>query len=240
MEEIIKDYCKILKIGRTFYRDYKDIEAQTHEEFLLHLLERELALRETTRKKRLLASAGFDVLKTFQNYIFEHIQIPKSISLENLKTATFVQNKENLILYGPVGTGKTHLAIAIGVETCNKGKNVKFFRTAALVNQLSEAKSSGSLNKFMRQIRKCDLLICDEWGYVPFEKGGAQLLFQVISECYEKRSVIITTNLEFSHWNGIFYDEKMTSAIIDRLIHHSHLLVFNGPSYRLSHSSINC
>ncbi len=92
----------------------------------------------------------------------------------------------------------------------------------------------------MNQIEKWDLLICDEWGYVPLEKGGAQLLFQVISECYEKRSIIITTNLEFSKWNGIFYDERMRAAIIDRLIHHSHLLVFSGPSYRLTHSTMNC
>ncbi len=240
MEAMIKDICKKLKIGRTFYKDYKDIKAASNEEFLLRLLETEFAHRDITRKKRLLSSAGFDVLKTFQDYSFEHIEIPKSLTLENLTAAKFVLSKENLILYGPVGTGKTHLATAIGVEACNQGKTVKFFRTAALVNQLSEAKTSGSLNKYLRQIQKCDLLICDEWGYVPFEKGGAQLLFQVISECYEKRSVIITTNLEFSHWNGIFYDEKMTSAIIDRLIHHSHLLVFTGPSYRLTHSSINC
>lgn len=206
----------------------------------MKLLQTELANREITRKKRLLRTAGFDVLKTYQNYGFNHVEIPKLISLENLKGTEFTQNNENLIMYGPTGTGKTHLATAIGVEACNQGKNVKFFRTAALVNQLSEAKTSGTLNKLMRQIQKCELLICDEWGYVPFEKGGAQLLFQVISECYEKRSVIITTNLEFSYWNGIFYDEKMTSAIIDRLIHHSHLLVFTGPSYRLTHSSINC
>ena len=96
------------------------------------------------------------------------------------------------------------------------------------------------LKKFLKQIEKTDLLICDEWGYIPFEKDGSQLLFQVISECYEKRSLIITTNLEFSKWNSIFYDEKLTSAIIDRIIHHSHLLMFNGSSYRLKHSSINC
>ncbi|WP_434512832.1 IS21-like element helper ATPase IstB [Desulfitobacterium sp. AusDCA] len=237
---MIKDYCKKLKIGRTFYKDYKDIEAASNEEFLLKLLKIELDQREITRKKRLLKTAGFDVLKTFHDYSFDYIEIPKSITLETLKTSGFIQNKENLILYGTVGTGKTHLATAIGIEACNQGKNVKFYRTAALVNQLSEAKTSGTLSKLMRQIQKCDLLICDEWGYVPFEKGGAQLLFQVVSECYEKRSVIITTNLEFSHWNGIFFDEKMTSAIIDRLIHHSHLLVFTGPSYRLTHSSINC
>jgi len=117
------------------------------------------------------------------------------------------------------------------VEACNQGKKVRFFRTTALVNQLTDAKVQGELRRFMKQIEKADLLICDEWGYIPFEKEGAQLLFQVISECYEKRSVIITTNLEFSRWNGIFYDEKLTTAIIDRLIHHSHLLVFIGPLF---------
>lgn len=162
MEEMIKDYCKKLKIVRTFYKNYKDIEAESNKEFLLKLLERELAQREITRKRRLLKTAGFDVLKTFQDYSFDYIEIPKSISLETLKTAGFVQSKENLILYGTVGTGKTHLATAIGVEACNQGKNVKFFRTATLVNQLSEAKTSGTLGKMMRQIQKCDLLICDE------------------------------------------------------------------------------
>ena len=107
------------------------------------------------------------------------------------------------------------MATAIGVEACNQGKRVKFYRTASLVNQLTDAKANGELKRFFRQIEKCNLLICDEWGFVPFEKNGAQLLFQVVSECYERRSVIITTNLEFSKWNAIFYDEKMTSAIID-------------------------
>lgn len=117
-------------------------------------------------------------------------------------------------------------------------KKVRFFRTASLVNHLSEAKAKGELKRFLKQIEKTDLLICDEWGYVPFEKEGSLVLFQVISECYEKRSVIITTNLEFSKWKGIFYDEKMTSAIIDRLVHHSYLLVFQGQNYRLTHSTI--
>jgi len=105
---------------------------------------------------------------------------------------------------------------------------------------LLEAKKNEELKKFLKQIEKTDLLICDEWGYIPFEKDGSQLLFQVISECYERRSLIITTNLEFGKWNSIFYDEKLTSAIIDRIIHHSHLLIFNGSSYRLKNSSINC
>lgn len=240
MEAMIEAACKKLKFGRGVYKGYKHIEADTHEEFLLKLLQEELKNRQQLRTNRLLKGASFDVIKTFQNYSFDHVVLPKSLQLQQLMDAEFIQKKENLILYGPVGTGKTHLATAIGVEACARGKTVKYIRTASLVNQLSEAKASGTLKKYFRQIQKCDLLICDEWGYVPFEKEGSQLLFQVISECYEKRSVIITTNLEFSHWNGIFYDEKMTSAIIDRLIHHSHLVVFDGPSYRLINSTINC
>lgn len=239
MEAMIELCCKKLKIGKVFYQEYKQIRAESHEEFLLELLKRELANRETVRKNRLLRAAGFDVIKTFENYVFDDIQMPPTITLEDITAAAFLGKKENLILYGPVGTGKSHLATAIGVEACNQGKKVRFFRTAALVNQLTDAKVQGELRRFMKQIEKADLLICDEWGYIPFEKEGAQLLFQVISECYEKRSVIITTNLEFSRWNGIFYDEKLTTAIIDRLIHHSHLLVFIGPSYRLMNSPIN-
>lgn len=240
MEAMIEAYCKKLKIGKVFYQGYKEIEAETHEEFLLELLKREVEHREIVSKNRNLKAANFDVVKTFKDYIFDNIQIPSSITVEDLKKASILAKKENLILYGPVGTGKSHLATAIGVEACNQGKKVRFFRTAALVNQLTDAKASGELRKLMKQISKCDLLICDEWGYIPFEKEGAQLLFQVVSECYEKRSIIITTNLEFSKWNGIFYDEKMTAAIIDRVIHHSHLLIFSGQSYRLTHSTINC
>jgi len=238
-DALIKQYCKELRFGRNIYDNYSKIDAVDFPDFLAQLLKLEIDHRELTRKNRNLKAAGFDVIKTFQDYEFGNIQIPSSINVEEMKTGSFIERLENLILYGPVGTGKSHMATAIGVAACSAGKKVKFFRTASLVTQLSEAKAKGELKRFMRQIEKCDLLICDEWGYVPFEKEGSQLLFQVISECYEKRSVIITTNLEFSKWNGIFYDEKLTSAIIDRLVHHSHLLVFQGQSYRLTHSTMN-
>lgn len=238
-DALIKQYCKELRFGRNLYESYSKIEASDYADFLAQLLKLEIDHREIIRKNRNLKAAGFDVIKTFEKYDFNDIQIPNAIGIEELKAGSFIDKLENLILYGPVGTGKSHMATAIGVAACSKGKKAKFFRTASLVNQLSEAKAKGELKRFMRQIEKTDLLICDEWGYVPFEKDGSQLLFQVISECYEKRSVIITTNLEFSKWNGIFYDEKLTSAIIDRLVHHSHLLVFNGPSYRLIHSTMN-
>jgi len=237
---LIKEHCSCLKLGTRISENYSQIKAKTHGEFLEKLLRLEVESRELNRKNSLLKSAKFDVIKTFENYSFDEIEIPASIEIDEIKTASFIEKKENLILYGPVGTGKTHLATSIGVEACNQGKTVKFFRTAFLVNHLLDAKKNEELKKFLKGIEKTDLLICDEWGYIPFDKDGSQLLFQVISECYEKRSLIITTNLEFSKWNNIFYDEKLTSAIIDRIIHHSHLLIFNGSSYRLKHSAINC
>jgi DNA replication protein DnaC len=127
---------------------------------------------------------------------------------------------------------------AIGVNVCNREKTVKFYKTVNLVNDLVEAKQKSTLKKFLTKLAKFDLLICDEWGYIPLDTQGAQLLFQVIAQRYETASVAITTNLDFSRWNGIFYDDKITSAIIDRLVHHCHLLVFDGTSYRLEHSSI--
>ncbi len=198
---LIKHYCKELRFGKNIYENYSKIDAIDFGDFLVQLLKLELEHREITRKNRNLKSAGFDVIKTFEGYEFNDIQIPPAIDIEELKAGTFIDKQENLILYGPVGTGKSHMATAIGVAACSQGKKAKFFRTASLVNQLSEAKTNGGLKRFMKQIEKTDLLICDEWGYVPFEKEGSQLLFQVISECYERRSVIITTNLEFSKWN---------------------------------------
>lgn len=235
-DELIRQYCKALRLGKHIYESYAHIAANDFADFLAQLLKSEVDHREVARKNRNLVSASFDLIKTFEGYEFDSVQIPNTLDVEALKSGTLIDKHENLILYGPVGTGKSHMATAIGVAACSRGKKVKFYRTAALVNQLSEAKANGELKRLMTQLTKLDLLICDEWGYVPFEKGGSQLLFQVISECYERRSVIITTNLEFSKWNGIFYDEKLTSAIIDRLVHHSHLLVFQGKSYRLTHS----
>ena len=239
MKDIIQQYCTKLRLGSRVAENYSKIKADTHAQFLIELLQMEVDAREINRKNRLLKQANFIVLKTFSDYTFKQIEIPHSIDIKTIKETQFLDKKENLILYGPSGTGKTHLATAIGVEACNQGKRVRFFRTAALVNSLLEAKETGVLKKVLSKLEKLDLLICDEWGYIPFEQEGSQLLFQVISECYERKSLIITTNLEFSKWNGIFYDQKLTSAIIDRIIHHCHLLIFNGPSWRLEHSTIN-
>jgi DNA replication protein DnaC len=141
-------------------------------------------------------------------------------------------------MYGNVGTDKTFLSIVLGVEACKKGIETRFFRTAALVNKLSEAKKSSTLSAFMKQISKAGLVICDEWGYVPLDRTGAQLVFEVISKCYERRTLIINTNIEFSRVN-VFYDEQMTGAILDRVLHHCHLLLFPGPSNRMRESDLS-
>lgn len=150
MKELIEKYCYELKLGKSVAENYLNIMAETHEEFLAKLLGLEVERRELNRKSRYLKQANFDVFKTFDGYTFQDIQIPASISLENIKTTRFIQSKENLILYGPVGTGKTHLVTAHGVEACNRNQKVKFFRTAALVNTLIEAKASGTLNKLLK------------------------------------------------------------------------------------------
>jgi len=236
MKEQIAYCCKKLRLGRKIVDVFEEVEADNNQEYLMKILQIALDNRETSRKNRLVKQAGFYAMKTFEDFSFEEIRLPQDLSPEELKKASFVDEKKNLILYGNVGTGKTHLAQAIGLEACKQNKVVRFFRTAALVNRLSEAQKKSELNAFMKTLMKADLVICDEWGYVPLDRDGSKLLFQVISECYEQRSVIITTNLEFSKWVHIFYDEQMTSAMIDRLVHHSHLLLFEGQSYRIRNS----
>ena len=238
--ELIAHFCKELRLGTSIVKNYRTIDSASNDEFLAKLLELELEHREVVRKNRAIKAANFDVIKTFEGYSFDEIEMPASITVDNIKSGNFIDQKENLILYGSVGTGKSHMAAAVGIEACNKGKKVRFYRTAALVNALIEAKANGDLNKLLKQLNRLDLLICDEWGYLPLDIDGSQLLFQVISDCYERKSVIITTNLEFSKWNNIFYNERLTSAIIDRLIHHSHLLIFPGPSHRLKNSTMKC
>lgn len=190
--------CKVLKLGKSLVENCRKVTGDNNEEYLLKLLKLEIEHREACRREKKLKNAGFYTIKTFANYTFNDIRIPQGITPQELRDYSFINEKKNLIMYGNVGTGKTHLATAIGVEACKKGLDVRFFRTAALVNRLSEAKKGGELSSFLKQFDKLDLLICDEWGYVPLEREGAQLLFQIIADCYERKSIIITTNLEFS------------------------------------------
>lgn len=240
MEDQLLKACKKLHFSSGLVENAKKIKAENHLEFLLELFTQELDERERKRRNAHIKAARFDLLKTFEKYTFEDIRFPPALTADDIMDATFIPRRENLILYGNVGAGKTHLAIAVGIAACNAGFKTRFFRTAMLVNALTEAKRQGCLSRFMKQFEKLDLLICDEWGYVPIDSDGSKLLFQVVSECYERKSLIITTNLEFSRWNDIFADTKITAALLDRIIHHSHLLDFtNRDSRRLQDALLN-
>ncbi|NGP46784.1 ATP-binding protein [Bacillaceae bacterium SIJ1] len=161
------------------------------------------------------------------------IHMNGSMTRDEILGGGFIDRKENLIFYGKVGAGKTLLAATAGWHAIrHQGKKVRFYTVAQLVNVLLDANEKGTLGKMYKQIEDLDLLILDELGYVPLHKQGAELLFKVLNLCYERRSVIVTTNLHFGQWNHIFGDPILTEAFVDRLIHHSHLVVFNRDSFR--------
>jgi DNA replication protein DnaC len=230
--------CRQLRLGSSIADVSEKIQAENNQEYLLALLKSEIERRESSRKDKLFKNAGFYTIKSFEDFNFDEVTLPEAVTKEYLKNLEFIESKTNLVMYGNVGTGKTFLSIALGIEACKKGIEVKFFRTSALVNKLAEAKKNNTLSSFMKQISKAGLLVCDEWGYVPLDRIGAQLLFEVVSECYERKSLIINTNIEFSRWVNVFYDEQMTGAIIDRVLHHCHLLLFPGPSNRMRESTL--
>ena len=233
------EMCKRMKLSRNLAERALALEPCDNLEFLVKLLSEELAYRDARRNAALIKAAGFYRVKSLDGFITNDIQFPAGAGLDELLSLEFVGEKWNVCMYGGIGTGKTWLSTALGVRACQRGMPVKFFRTAALVNGLSEAKASGNLSKFLEKIEKAELLVLDEFGYVPVDRVGAQLLYEVISECYEKKSVILNTNLEFSHWVNILYDQKMTAALITRLLHYCHLLIFTGPDMRLKESSIH-
>lgn len=205
-------------------------------DFLLDLLKAELHLRDEHRKQRLIKRAGFPAFKTFAGYEYGSVSFPPSFTWEDLETCQFIAPKQNLVLFGPVGIGKTHLAIAAGVKACKMGLKTCFYAVTGLVLKLEAARKSRTLERLIRELQGLDLLILDEWGYVPIDKEGSQLLFRVISDSYENKSLILTTNIEFSKWGSLFTDTQMAAAMIDRLVHHGHLLIFEGPSYRMEHA----
>lgn len=235
MKEEISKYQRKLKLSNNLMQINPTIQAESQEEFLLRLLKRLYGDREEKRRIRNLNNAGFHVIKHLEGYDFSQIRLPESLQLRNLESLSFLENKENLILYGAVGTGKTHLSIALGVQAINQGKKAVFYRVHDLINQL-ESEDIKKAAKVYKKIQQADLLILDEWGYLPLHQEGARLLFDIVSLCYETKSVIITTNIEFGKWKGFLFDEKLTAAIVDRLVHHSHLLIFTGKSYRMINS----
>ena len=232
----ISECCKKLILSQRMVEICEESSTPKQEEFLAYLLEQEVLKREQNKRARQLNRACFPVLKSFDAYEFGSIRFPPALSRDELVSCHFIGEKKNLILYGPVGVGKTHLAIARGVKACDKGMNVRFHTVTELVLKLGEAHRAGTLEKLVRDLQRLDLLILDEWGYVPVDREGSQLLFRVVADSYESKSLILTTNLEFSKWGGIFTDEQMAAAMIDRLIHHGHLLLFEGESYRMTHA----
>ena len=225
------EVCKELKLGN-LEEIAGQVEYQNNQQYLADILELVLRKREARRIQRLIKQAKFPAAKTFENYCFDSITFPNGFNKEQLLSLEFIKRKENLLCIGAVGNGKSHLAAAIGLKACTEGKKVKFYRAANLSTELAEKHQKGNLRKYLQGLEKLDLLILDEVGFIPFDKTSSQLLFNVISNSYEHQSVIITSNLEFGKWNEIFGDDRLTAALIDRLIHHAHILGFTGKSYR--------
>lgn len=235
MKQVLSDLCRQLRLAYV-----NDALAQKNipelSAVVTEVLQAEIDGRQRMKLNRLIHKAGFPQIKTLDGYFFEKIAFPSSMNQEKLTNLCWVKQQENLLMLGAVGTGKTHLAISLGVEACRRGHVVRFFRVADLVSTLQQKYAEGTLGRFRRELLKAEIIILDELGYVPFHQTGAELLFHVIADCYERQSVIVTSNLEFGQWSSIFGDSKLTAALVDRLVHHAHILSFSGDSYRLRHA----
>ena len=236
MSEQIETMMRQVKLGG-MAKGWRSIPFENPEQYVTELLHLELKEREANRINRMVKTAGFRVLKTLDDFVWNSaIELPSGLTQEYMTDLDFLAARENLIFIGTVGTGKTHLATAIALKACESGKHIRFFTAASLANILLEKNSKGTLNSYLGTLKKVELMVIDEIGFVPLHKDAAELLFQVISDCYERKSLIITSNLEFSQWNTVFGDNRLTAALVDRLIHHSHIVIFSGESYRLTQS----
>ena len=204
-----------------------------HEEFLLGLTEIELQVRSENRQKRRLREAKFPLMKPLQTFDLGSAPDIDTALFRELATCAFIKEKRNIIFLGRSGTGKTHMATAIGIEACQNNYKTRFVTGYGLVNELIEARKEKDLTRVLQRYTRYDILILDELGYVPFSKEGAELLFQVLAERHERGSVIVTTNLGFADWTQIFGDANMTAALLDRITHKAHIINCTWKSYRL-------
>jgi len=239
---LLNSYLKALRLP-TFLREYQKVAQVSAEaghaypEFLEQLASLELADRETRAIARRMRLAAFPAEKELSDFDFSAVPSLNQKRILDLFRCEFLDEKAAVVWLGPPGVGKTHLAIALGREVCRQRKKVRFHTAAGLVNLYNEAREQREILRLEAQIRRCDLIIVDELGYIPFTKTGAESLFGFFSHCYEQVSLIVTTNLPFAEWPQIFGgDERLTGALLDRLTHRVHILEIKGNSYRLKKS----
>ena len=205
--------------------------------YLLRLCELEVARRTANALKARIKQAAFPVYRDFDTYDFSVMPSLNKQKVLGLARGEWLDQRENICLIGSVGVGKTHLAIALGLAACRQGRRVRFFTAGTLVHRLEEAQKQYQLERFLTQLDKTELLICDELGYLSFSRTGAELLFLVFADRYERSSLLLTSNLPFSEWGQIFQGERLTAALLDRLTHHGQILEMNGESYRFRESA---
>jgi DNA replication protein DnaC len=210
-----------------------------YEQYLLRLTELEVAARASNAVTARIRAADFPVAKDFDTFDFSAVPSLSKPKVLELARGEWIEQRANVCLVGSPGTGKTHLATALGLAACRQGKRVRFTTAAALVTRLEEAQKQYQLDRVLNGLDRTDLLICDELGYLSFSRVGAELLFQVFADRYERRSLLVTSNLAFSEWGQIFQGERMTAALLDRLTHRCHIFEMNGESFRFRESMKN-
>ncbi|MCH3973683.1 IS21-like element helper ATPase IstB [Bifidobacterium tibiigranuli] len=205
-------------------------------EFIGSWMHAEIESRQHSKITRLVRTAGFPADKELDGYDWTPIRFPVDYGRQRLETLDFIDHAEDLVLFGPPGVGKTHLAIALGRRACRNAIPTRFFTAASLVMRLLRAQSDNRLDRELAAIGRAGLLIIDELGYIPIDEEGSRLLFQIATNAYETQSIIYTTNIEFSGWGRIFGDPNMAAAIIDRTVHHGRMIRFEGDSWRKTHA----